>query len=232
MKTIIILLSISCLLLGAQLTCAQRDNDDDFDDAGFDDSGYNNPQNHDAEGSNQNPSNYSPASEEDLDDDDDVDETNMRPQVAQENEESSANQGRNHNDQQVMYNKEPLYHQATNGDSYQPQQQMYAYQQQQPSLMGPGYYANVAPQRFYAPPNSVLLANVDPSNNQGPYSNQGRYKRSLVVKDEDDIEDGKSLIRNKRHSKYIGPVYTYVKTDKHAHYKWGVKHKVGKKHHG
>lgn len=40
------------------------------------------------------------------------------------------------------------------------------------------------------------------------------------------------LIRNKRHSKhYIGPVYTYVKTDKHARYKWGVKHKVGK-HHG
>lgn len=37
--------------------------------------------------------------------------------------------------------------------------------------------------------------------------------------------------RVKRHSKYIGPVYTYVKTDKHARFKWGVKHKVGK-HHG
>lgn len=37
------------------------------------------------------------------------------------------------------------------------------------------------------------------------------------------------LVRKRRYSKkYIGPVYTYVKTDKHAHYKWGVKHKVGK----
>lgn len=56
---------------------------------------------------------------------------------------------------------------------------------------------------------------------------------------ERDIEDAAAsnkqmqhLIRHKRHSKkYIGPVYTYVKTDKHARYKWGVKHKVGK-HHG
>lgn len=40
------------------------------------------------------------------------------------------------------------------------------------------------------------------------------------------------LVRKRRYSKkYIGPVYTYVKTDKHAHYKWGVKHKVGK-HYG
>ena len=30
------------------------------------------------------------------------------------------------------------------------------------------------------------------------------------------------VVRVKRHSKYIGPVYTYVKTDKHAHFKWGV----------
>lgn len=42
----------------------------------------------------------------------------------------------------------------------------------------------------------------------------------------------KPLIRKRRYSKkYIGPVYTYVKTDKHANYKWGVKHKVGK-HYG
>lgn len=49
-----------------------------------------------------------------------------------------------------------------------------------------------------------------------------------------DLEDSPAssapLVRRKRHSKYIGPVYTYVKTDKHARFKWGVKHKVGKKH--
>lgn len=56
---------------------------------------------------------------------------------------------------------------------------------------------------------------------------------------ENDVEDLQKhedqlrpLIRKRRYSKkYIGPVYTYVKTDKHAHYKWGVKHKVGK-HYG
>lgn len=52
---------------------------------------------------------------------------------------------------------------------------------------------------------------------------------------EDDIEQAtneRPLVRRRRYSdKYIGPVYTYVKTDKHAHYKWGVKHKVGK-HYG
>lgn len=66
-------------------------------------------------------------------------------------------------------------------------------------------------------------------------------RRSVVQKEaeeERDIEDAvelaaasasRPLIRKRRYSKsYIGPVYTYVKTDKHANYKWGVKHKVGK----
>lgn len=71
----------SCLLESA---LAQRDDrdSDDFDDSGFDDSGYNNPQNHDAEGSHHNPSSYSPANEEDLDDDDEVDESNNVAKVA------------------------------------------------------------------------------------------------------------------------------------------------------
>jgi hypothetical protein len=65
-------------------------------------------------------------------------------------------------------------------------------------------------------------------------------RRSIVQKAENDVEDDataaassdRPLIRKRRYSKkYIGPVYTYVKTDKHAHYKWGVKHKVGK-HYG
>lgn len=54
--------------------------------------------------------------------------------------------------------------------------------------------------------------------------------------EERDIESAASrpLSRQKRYAKkrkhYTGPVYTYVKTDKLAHYKWGVKHKVGKQY--
>ena len=73
-----------------------------------------------------------------------------------------------------------------------------------------------------------------------------RRSTTTTATDGSDIDDSTSLMskineaaeatnllhrRVKRHSKYIGPVYTYVKTDKHARFKWGVKHKVGK-HHG
>jgi len=30
----------------------------------------------------------------------------------------------------------------------------------------------------------------------------------------------------------VGPVHTFVKTDKHANFKWGVKHHVGKEYAG
>ncbi|XP_059470204.1 uncharacterized protein LOC132193505 isoform X2 [Neocloeon triangulifer] len=30
----------------------------------------------------------------------------------------------------------------------------------------------------------------------------------------------------------VGPVHTFVKTDKHANFKWGVKHHVGKQYAG
>lgn len=200
---------VLCLISG-QTALGQRDNDDDFDDAGFDDSGYNQPQNHDAEGSNQNPSNYSPSSEEDLDDDDDVDETHVRPQVADDTESKPAAQ--HHQQQQQRYI--PNYNQQE-GVMYR----------QEPHQ---GYYANLAPQQFYSNPNSVLLANVDPAS-----GGQMRYKRAAGEQDVEEEAKSSPLIRKRRHSKYIGPVYTYVKTDKHAHYKWGVKHKVGKsKHYG
>uniref|UniRef100_A0A6G1SPL7 Uncharacterized protein n=1 Tax=Aceria tosichella TaxID=561515 RepID=A0A6G1SPL7_9ACAR len=86
---------------------------------------------------------------------------------------------------------------------------------------------NPPPQQFYSPANSIVM----------PIPLYQRHKRSIVQKEADieDLENGsggdpaKPLIRKRRYSKkYIGPVYTYVKTDKHAHYKWGVKHKVGK----
>lgn len=79
---LVIIASLAISLVSLQAK-GQRDNDqDDFDDAGFDDSGYNSPQNHEAEGSHHNPSNYSPSSEEDLDEDDDVDESNQVAKVA------------------------------------------------------------------------------------------------------------------------------------------------------
>lgn len=45
------------------------------------------------------------------------------------------------------------------------------------------------------------------------------------VKPEETLKSASSApkLRVKRHGKhYIGPVYTYVKTDKHANFKWGV----------
>lgn len=83
---LLLIVCASCLLVaaGSRSVQAQRDDrdSDDFDDAGFDDSGYNSPQSHEAEGSQQNPSSYSPSSEEDLDDDDEVDESNNVAKVA------------------------------------------------------------------------------------------------------------------------------------------------------
>lgn len=55
-----------------------------------------------------------------------------------------------------------------------------------------------------------------------------RVKRSITKEDGQSKKELKTLaseakLRVKRHGKYyIGPVYTYVKTDKHAHFKWGV----------
>jgi len=34
-----------------------------------------------------------------------------------------------------------------------------------------------------------------------------------------------------KHHGHVGPVYTFVKTDHHANFKWGVRHTVGHKHH-
>lgn len=53
-----------------------------------------------------------------------------------------------------------------------------------------------------------------------------RTKRSVPqAKEAADLKSMESApkLRVKRHGKYyIGPVYTYVKTDKHANFKWGV----------
>lgn len=52
-----------------------------------------------------------------------------------------------------------------------------------------------------------------------------RVRRSTGESAKDSVEPAASegKLRVKRHGKYyIGPVYTYVKTDKHANFKWGV----------
>lgn len=46
---------------------------------------------------------------------------------------------------------------------------------------------------------------------------------SSLLQDPLKAEESAPKLRVKRHGKYyIGPVYTYVKTDKHANFKWGV----------
>lgn len=93
---------------------------------------------------------------------------------------------------------------------------------------------------FYEPASAVWT----PVASQLPATRRVRSTGDIgAPSEENDIEQDltstnehkRILSRHKRYAKkkksYIGPVYTYVKTDKHAHYKWGVKHKVGK-HYG
>lgn len=220
----VLLLALACSS-GSQVDGQQDGDNDDFDDQGFDDSGYNSPQNHDAEGSNQQPRNQSPSDEEDLDDDDDVDETHMRPQLASQAEDQ----------QQEPQQYEPQQRQQNQQDD----------QQQQPGFYGYPAAASMhqqGPQRFYNSPESMILANIAPmqanaNEEQDVYQQQApqynrRIRRSIEDNNEQQAATGdgpkQPLNRQKRHSKYIGPVYTYVKTDKYARFKWGVKHKVGK----
>lgn len=50
-----------------------------------------------------------------------------------------------------------------------------------------------------------------------------RVRRSVNTEPMRPAASGEAKLRVKRHGKYyIGPVYTYVKTDKHANFKWGV----------
>lgn len=38
--------------------------------------------------------------------------------------------------------------------------------------------------------------------------------------------------KREHHEGSVGPVHTFVKTDKHANFKWGVRHHVGHKYSG
>jgi len=72
----------------------------------------------------------------------------------------------------------------------------------------------------------------------------GQYitRRAVLVDDDAAYpsDDGPLLVRVVRSDPYgpkkskgvTGPVYTFVKTDPYAHFKWGVRHVVGKKYAG
>lgn len=155
-----LLIAAGCIvLIGVSSITAQRDDDDDFDDAGFDNAGYS-PQSQDDASSNQNPSGSasSVSDVDDIDDDDDVDETHVSPQVAsEENQQADQQQQQQQNQHQHMQQPELSMAQQANY-ALQGGHQMQVRPQQDRS-----YYPDVAPQHFYSAPNSVLLANVDPS---------------------------------------------------------------------
>lgn len=156
---LMLLIAVGCsALIGSTSVRAQRDDDDDFDDAGFDNAGYS-PQSQDDVSSNQNPSGSasSVSDVDDIDDDDDVDETHVSPQVAADSADDAP--------QQQQHQQQPDQYQAQmqRPELSMAQQANYALERNQPPQDQRAYYPNVAPQRFYAPPNSVLLANVDPS---------------------------------------------------------------------
>ncbi|KAF4524732.1 hypothetical protein B566_EDAN013800, partial [Ephemera danica] len=53
----------------------------------------------------------------------------------------------------------------------------------------------------------------------------------LIELDDDHVHQAAARVRRSAHHEGVtGPVHTYVKTDKHANFKWGVKHHVGKEY--
>ncbi|XP_019550785.3 uncharacterized protein LOC109420790 [Aedes albopictus] len=50
--------------------------------------------------------------------------------------------------------------------------------------------------------------------------------------DYDSASDEELAVRNQRRAGVTGPVHTYIKTDKNANFKWGVRHFVGKRYRG
>lgn len=172
---LMLLIAVGCIaLIGSTSVKAQRDDDDDFDDAGFDNAGYS-PQSQDDVSSNQNPSGSasSVSDVDDIDDDDDVDETHVSPQVAADSADDAPQQQQQQPQQSEQY-------QPQQPELSMAQQANYALARNQQPLGPPqdqrAYYPNVAPQRFYAPPNSVLLANVDPSGRDYEPHQHGPYR--------------------------------------------------------
>lgn len=59
-------------------------------------------------------------------------------------------------------------------------------------------------------------------------SSSGRCSSGMLAEESGDVV----RVRRDGHQGVTGPVHTFVKTDKHAHFKWGVRHHVGHQYAG
>lgn len=81
--------------------------------------------------------------------------------------------------------------------------------------------SNNQPQSSNYSPQSGSEADGDYEGDDGSAAAAASSVMPSIVRVRRSVEEPK--LRVKRHGKYyIGPVYTYVKTDKHANFKWGV----------
>lgn len=81
---------------------------------------------------------------------------------------------------------------------------------------------------FTAPDNTVHenLRNVEPVS----YVRQFKTVSGSYMLPYKGISGDDELVRKSNSAKSTGPVHTYVKTDKNANFKWGVRHYVGNKY--
>ncbi|CAH2269100.1 uncharacterized protein LOC120626033 [Pararge aegeria] len=87
------------------------------------------------------------------------------------------------------------------------------------------------PRRFPIPPQPYIRQQIKPIPKQPDhdydyYDEEDDHNHSS---DHDHNSDHNQNSDNKESDGVIGPVHTFVKTDKNANYKWGVRHHVGKK---
>ncbi|RZF39200.1 hypothetical protein LSTR_LSTR017120 [Laodelphax striatellus] len=83
---------------------------------------------------------------------------------------------------------------------------------------------------YLASPAAASFASPAAANYQQPQDT--RLKSPIVVQGV--VQEPKERRRRQghHHQGVTGPVHTFQKTDKHAHYKWGVRHHVGHEYAG
>lgn len=82
---------------------------------------------------------------------------------------------------------------------------------------------------FFAAPDETVhqnLRNVEPIS----YVQQFKTMSGTYLLPYKSISDDAETLRLAKSARSTGPVHTYVKTDKNANFKWGVRHFVGKKY--
>lgn len=139
----------------------------------------------------------------------DYDDDGYGGQGGQGDNDNYGNNGNNQGGYDDGYNANPPQYQGQNVDSDSSNNNPSGYSSSSPQGNG----GSDADGDYEGDDNSAAA-----SINTATYA---RVKRSVLPTDGlEAMESAK--VRVKRHSKYIGPVYTYVKTDKHANFKWGV----------